>query len=408
MEPDPVTGARLRAAREAAGLSLSALSARTYLSKPLLGMLETGQRRIRPEHIAAYVSALGPGSLVFTEAADGEQAAAEWLRRVAVSDVGGDTLDRLEMAVDELAAGYPTIPPDDLLVQIRAHLGYAARLLDGKKTLTQHRRLLVAVGWLSLLASTCHIDLGELPAAAARGHLAWDLAAEAEHPEISAWCLETRAWQQLTDGRFVAAAELSRAAQAIAPEGSSAFIQATAQEGRASARLGDSEGTYGALRRVARLVSGWPMPDRPEHHFHYDPAKSDAYVATTLAWLGDPAAESYARHVLADLAAAPSARPRRIASANLDLGLALAAADKPDEAADVALAAVTSGRLVPSNYWRMSEVVTHIASRDQADAATVREAFHDTYLNQGSVGRVQRSRIRPLTIARPVRGGLQP
>ncbi|MFE9327441.1 hypothetical protein ACIHDR_37560 [Nocardia sp. NPDC052278] len=120
------------------------------------------------------------------------------------------------------------------------------------------------------------------------------------------------------------------------------------------------------------------VPDRPEHHFRYDPAKSDAYVATTLAWLGGPAAESYARHVLADLAGAAFARPRRIAMAKLDLGLALVA-DTPDEAADVALAVVTSGNLVPSHYWRVSEVVSGIEHRDVADAARVREAFRDTY-----------------------------
>lgn len=378
-ESAAVTGARLRAAREAAELSLSAMAARTHYSKALLGLLETGQRQVRPEHVRAYADALGIGSALFIEPADGEQAAAEWIHRVAASDLGGDTLDRLELAVDDLAAGYPTIPPGELLVGIRQHLGYAGRLMDSRKTLTQHRRLLVAVGWLSLLGSTCHIDLGETSAAAARGHLAWNLAGEAGHREIAAWCLETRAWQQLTGGEFTAAVELSRAAQALAPEGSSAFIQATAQEGRALARLGDSNGTYGALRKVARMVSGMRVPDRPEHHFRYDPAKSDAYVATTLAWLGDPAAESYARHVLVDLASAASVRPRRIAMANLDLGLALVAADKHDEAADVALAVVTSGNLVPSHYWRVSEVVSGIEHRDVADAAMVREAFRDTY-----------------------------
>lgn len=374
-----VTGERLRTAREAAGLSLSALATRTYYSKALLGLLETGQRQVRPEHVRAYADALGIGSALFIELADGEQAAAEWIHRVAASDMGGDTLDRLESTVDDLAAGYPTTPPGELLMRIRQHLGYAGRLMDSRKTLTQDRRLLVTVGWLSLLASTCHIDLGETSAAAARGHLAWKLADEARHPEIAAWCLETRAWQQLMGGEFVAAAELSRAAQSLAPQGSSAFIQATAQEGRALARLGDSKGTYAALRRVALVLSGLSTPDRPEHHYRYDPAKSDAYVATTLAWLGDPAAESYARHVLADLASAEDVRPRRVAMANLDLGLALVAADKPDEAAHVALAAVESGRLVPSHYWRVAEVVSGIEDRCAPEAVTVREAFHDIY-----------------------------
>ncbi|WP_306363635.1 hypothetical protein [Nocardia sp. CC227C] len=57
----------------------------------------------------------------------------------------------------------------------------------------------------------------------------------------------------------------------------------------------------------------------------------------------------------------------------------LVAADKPDEAADAAIAAVISGRLVPSNYWSVSEVVTGIERRGAAEAAVVREAFYDIY-----------------------------
>ncbi|MCE7009350.1 helix-turn-helix transcriptional regulator [Kibdelosporangium philippinense] len=45
-------------AREAAGVSLSALAARTHYSKPLLGHLETGKRRVKPEHVLAYSRAL--------------------------------------------------------------------------------------------------------------------------------------------------------------------------------------------------------------------------------------------------------------------------------------------------------------------------------------------------------------
>ena len=54
------------------------------------------------------------------------------------------------------------------------------------------------------------------------------------------------------------------------------------------------------------------------------------------------------------------ARPRRVASARLDLGLALIAGGKPDEAAAEAQAAITSGRIVPSNWWRAAEVVTGV------------------------------------------------
>jgi hypothetical protein len=72
---------------------------------------------------------------------------------------------------------------------------------------------------------------------------------------------------------YPAAAGLARDAQAAAPSGSSAAIQATAQEGRVLARLGDSArpDAYAALSRVEALVSPLPMPSQPEHHYRYVP-----------------------------------------------------------------------------------------------------------------------------------------
>ncbi|WP_273944624.1 helix-turn-helix domain-containing protein [Kutzneria chonburiensis] len=54
-----VSGEVLRAAREAAGLSLSALARRTTYAKGYLGQLETGKRRVLEEHVRAYEVALG-------------------------------------------------------------------------------------------------------------------------------------------------------------------------------------------------------------------------------------------------------------------------------------------------------------------------------------------------------------
>jgi hypothetical protein len=48
------------------------------------------------------------------------------------------------------------------------------------------------------------------------------------------------------------------------------------------------------------------------------------------------------------------------ASARLDLSLALIAAGQHDEAAGATLEAITSGRIVPSNYWRSGKVLTRI------------------------------------------------
>src|ERR1700683_3991958 len=124
----------------------------------------------------------------------------------------------------------------------------------------------------------------------------------------------TRAWQLLTVGNYPAAAGLARDAQSAAPRGSSAHVQATAQEGRALARLGDSarSGSYAALSRVEALVSPMRMPSQPEHHYRYDPAKSEAYAATTLSWLAHPAGAD-----VAPLRARTPPRPARARTARI-------------------------------------------------------------------------------------------
>ncbi|MBO2449081.1 helix-turn-helix domain-containing protein [Actinomadura barringtoniae] len=308
-----------------------------------------------------------------------ELEAVELARRVAASDVGEETMAALEAAVDDLASAYPRSAPAELLARTRGHLAYVARLMDVRMTSAERRRLTVVGGWLSLLAATCDVDLGRRSAAAARLKTAAQLAEHAGHLEILAWTLETQAWQLVTDGDHKRAITLSRGAQTVAPKNGSAHIQATAQEGRAWARLGAGRETRDALGRVERLVEPLETPDRPEHHFRYDPAKSDAYTATTLSWVGDPAAEPYARGLLARLERPVSgpARPRRAASARLDLALALVAADQPDEAAHTALEAVTSGRLVPSNYWRATEVINAVEALNVPEAAGLREAYRE-------------------------------
>jgi transcriptional regulator with XRE-family HTH domain len=312
------------------------------------------------------------------QGADDEIAAIELVRRAEASDVGNETVGRLALAVDDLAIAYPGTPSAELLTRVRAHLRYVSQLLDARATLSQRRGLLVAGGWLSLLAATCLIDLHQDHSAAAYLRTAARLARETEHAEIAAWCVETQAWQALTAGDFKRAVDLAQAAQSIAPRASSAYIQATAQEGRAWARLGAGPETRGALARVETLVSPLPMPERPEHHYVYDPPKAQVYVATTLAWVGDQAAEGLARQVLAAIEAPDvRARPRRAALARLDLALALTAAGKHDEAAAVALEAVRSGRLAPIDEPRTREIVLAVAGRGAQEAGELAEAYRD-------------------------------
>ncbi len=385
-------GGELRRLMAERGISLRETARQVPCDSGYLSKVASGRKRPSADLAARLDDVLdaggelaaAPRSPVITgrpaAAVDDEIAAIELGRAAGLSDAGEGTVWQLEQAVDDMAVAYPRTPPAELLGRARAHLGYVTGLLGGRTTLGEHRRLLVTMGWLSLLSATCLIDLRRFPAASAHLRTAAQLARETGHAEIAAWCLETRAWQLITDGDYRRAADLSQAAQLAAPRDGSAFIQATGQEARAWARLGAGRECRAALARTEELVAPLPMPEQPEHHYRYDPAKSDAYTATTLAWLGDPAAARYARDVLGRLEDGNGVgppRPRRAASARLDLALALTASGELDEAAAATEAAVTSGLLVPSNYWRAEEVISVMDRRGLAGAQELREAYHE-------------------------------
>lgn len=370
----------LRRLRTERGLSLRELAALTHHGKSYLHDLETGRKPPTAEIARRLDGVLASGGHLVAvlqappDDRNAEIEGLELLRRVTASDVSHDTLDGLETVTDQMATAYATAVPGDLLPRVRRHLDYATSLLDARATLTQRRRLVVASGWLALLRATLHIDLRQAAAGDAYLAAAAQLAEQAGHREMSAWVVETRAWEALTIGDFRRALTLSQHAREVAPQGSSAYLQATAQQGRVWARLGDQAQTGKALAELERLADAHPAPDRPEHHYQYDPAKAHSYVATTLAWVGDPSAEKVAREVVAELAA-EDARPRRIASAHLDLALALLGAGQPDEAAAAAQAAIGSGRVVPSNWWRAAEVVNGVQNAAIAEAAELHEAY---------------------------------
>jgi hypothetical protein len=240
------------------------LAAVAHCGKSYVHDLETGRRRPNEAIARGLDDALVAGGQMVArlrqavvDADAPENEAVEPARRVAASDVGAETLNRLEHGADTLAMAYATTPPELLLPRVRRHLDYVMSLIDARKTLAQHRRILVIGGWLALLRATLHIDLRQGTAADAYLVTAGQLVEQADHPEIAAWCLETKAWDVLTSGDFRQALELSQRAQAIAPRGGSALIQATAQEGRAWARLGDRAQTRRILD-LALLAPGKP------------------------------------------------------------------------------------------------------------------------------------------------------
>jgi transcriptional regulator with XRE-family HTH domain len=384
----------LVSARRAAGLSQEELARTVGVDRATVQRWERGVTAPQPQHRREPADALrvtlgevdqllGVTSGTVTSssrpipAATDEIDALELVRRATAGDVTTATLDLLDGAVDDLASSYATTAPAVLLDRVRAHLGYVGALLDGRATLSQRRRVMVAGAWLWLLAGTLRVDLEQQAPAVARLRAADHLAREAGHDAIRAWVLETRAWQVLTLGEFGEAVQLSQGAQRLAPAGSSIAIQATAQEGRAHARLGDARATTRTVRKVNRMACPLSTPDRPEHHYRYDPAKATSYTATTLSWIGDPAAVDHARQVIARLGPGDGhgGRPRRLAVARLDLALALVGQGEVGEAVDSTLTAITSGHVAPSNRWRAREVITAVRQAGTREFATLRDAY---------------------------------
>ncbi|MEW1613890.1 MULTISPECIES: helix-turn-helix transcriptional regulator [unclassified Streptomyces] len=162
-------GSEVWTALKAQGKSLRGAAKELHYDVAYLSRVLNGKQAPSPELIQAVNEFLGL-SLELEDAAphDDEMDAWELARRVQASGVGKATHERLERASDGLAMAYPKAKPEDLLRQVRKHSAYVGKLLDGKKTLSEHRRLLVVGGWLSLLGATVHIDLMQDDAATAR------------------------------------------------------------------------------------------------------------------------------------------------------------------------------------------------------------------------------------------------
>ncbi|MGH8931487.1 MAG: helix-turn-helix domain-containing protein [Egibacteraceae bacterium] len=307
-----------------------------------------------------------------------ELEAVEFARRIEASDVSRSTLERLEIIVNDLCRCYANTPPAELLPAIRPYRRYLARLLDGKATLGQHRHMLVISGWLYLLIATVLEDLGERRAAMASVDTAYQLGQEADHSDFMAWAFEIFAWQALLDGRHSDAVEFTQVGQELTGKVTAVAAQLTAQEARAWARMQKRQQTYATLERAGLVVGGLQEPEQPDHHFVFDPRKLISYTATTLAWLGDDErAEEYAREVVQNYSSGGS-KPRRLATAHIDLGLVVAQQDRPEEACHLGTLALESGRLVPSNIWRVAELDRALAQR-YSSLQQVRE-FHGRYL----------------------------
>jgi transcriptional regulator with XRE-family HTH domain len=290
-------GALLRHLRTLQGLTQAGLGAAAGFDGSYVGAVERAAVRPSRELVERCDRALGAGGVLLalwpsadaewqarptpagaghpaTEAPDARrpdaEAAAvleamELARRVEACDVGPETLDGIERAVERLGRAASATPPEALIPAVRSRRRYVERLLAGRLTLGRRRRLLVAAGRLSLELARLHFEAGEREAAEANRDAARRLAGQAGEAELAAAAVEALAAWALADGRCGDALELARAGQDLAPPASVVALELALDEAQAWASLGDPLAAAGARRQAAltRAMlpgSGLPVP----------------------------------------------------------------------------------------------------------------------------------------------------
>lgn len=263
---------------------------------------------------------------------------------------------------------------------MQQRLRYVRRLLDGRKTLAQHRQLLVAGGWLAVLLACLHFDLGDREAAEVSRDLGFQFGTEAGHQELVAWSYELLAWFALVDGRYHDTVAFGQTGLELAPA-TSAGVQLAVQQAKAWSRLGDRREAEVAMRTAAGALARLPVPSNPEHHFVFDPPKLSFYAATCYTWLGElDRAEEHAQDVVSQCLEVPGLVrwPVRLAENRVDLGLIAVRRDQPDQAADLGRQALDSERKSGSTLGRVAELDAALMT-NYAEIPETRD-LHERYL----------------------------
>jgi transcriptional regulator with XRE-family HTH domain len=305
-------GAALRAAREAAEVSLAVMAARTHYSKPLLGLLETGKRTVKPEHVEAYSRALNvPIEILHGPPDDPLRVAHEWLvgdsptvvQLRAGRRVGATLVDRLETRVIELRHLDDVIGGGDLFPAVRKELSEVHGVVQSASYSDSiGSRLLTVVGELAQLAGWVASDAGRYTEAQ-RIYLDGVSAAQGvDNRPLAAQLLSSLSYQIANVGKAHDAALLARSAVKGA-EDASPLVRALLWErvAWASARSRDYAGTRRAIDAVDDAYedrSGSVI--EPEWVYWLDRSEIDVMAGRCLIELGSPdAAEPLLNNAIA-------------------------------------------------------------------------------------------------------------
>lgn len=346
-------GDRMREYRDHRGWSLGDLARAAHYSRGHLSNVENGRKAPTEELVRACDRALrAKGALI--GAFEAEAVArldmtpwetAELVQRMQASDTTSRTLETLHATIEELCCQYNRRDALELRREAHGWLQHVADLLQRPTGLKAHQELLVAAGWLALLAGCVEYDLGLRSAAEATRTAAVQLGLEADHHEIVGWGHEMTAWFALTQGRFRHAVDAAQRGQAVA-RSSSVHVQLIAQEAKAKARLHEP-GLEDLLESGRAMLEQLPYPDRPDNHFKVDPAKWDYYSMDVHRIGGDnDGARAHAQTVIRDNIAPDGTElsPMRIAECRLTLGFVAGREGDLEQAVGLGLDGLSEGR----------------------------------------------------------------
>lgn len=267
------------------------------------------------------------------------------------ADDVGIAADSLEELISHYSQTVGRLSPTDVYDDLLSVRSCAGSLLGRATSARRRSDLVVAAGWLSNLLAVTTSYLGDHAAALVWCSDAERRGREAGHAELAGWATLHQATIAYYQGQARRSVTLTRRGQKIASVGTVPYAKLAAQEMRALAMLGDTEGMAQAKRSAAEAIAKLPSDAPTTGVFSIALAEEPPYTATSLLLAKRFAAAVSATNRVIETVHRPSAggrveQPSNYARSLLILALAHAGLGHVNDAAHAGQAALNSAGLV--------------------------------------------------------------
>ena len=292
--PEQLYGTRLRARRDALGLSQAAIGRRVNFTAAVIGKWEKGQSLPDQATAVTLDEILGddgvlPAAWRFAAshraARDGELRPWRLMDVITRARIGTDALEMMSRAILATAARYPSTPPDLLWPVVNEHIQRLADAIEATRSARTLRRIVQLTGVCAGIAGNLHIDLGDPGGACDYFEIGRRAGFEAEDPALTAWVLTTESIGPLHTRRpHEAAALADQAVTLVADTGNPRReVWVRAMAARARAALGDGDSALVELTAAGRALE---VSAEPSGMDFFDAARLEGIAGTVHLNLG--------------------------------------------------------------------------------------------------------------------------